>query len=40
MPARRIRVDPAAALRDVFEAIRREAGVPEAFGAESVREAE
>jgi exoribonuclease R len=31
MPARRIRVDPVSALRDGFEAIRREAGVPDAF---------
>jgi exoribonuclease R len=34
MPARRIRVVPAAALREGFEAIRREAGVPAAFPAE------
>jgi exoribonuclease R len=31
MPARRVRVDPAAALRAGFEAIRDEAGVPDAF---------
>jgi exoribonuclease R len=40
MPARWIRVDPAAALRDGFEAIRREAGVPERFGAEAHAESE
>jgi hypothetical protein len=40
MPARWIRVDPAAALREGFEAIRREAGVPERFGAEAQAEAE
>ena len=40
MPARWIRVDPAAALRDGFEAIRREAGVPERFGAAAQAEAE
>jgi exoribonuclease R len=34
MPARRIRVDPAAAMRDGFEAIRREVGVRVAFPAE------
>src|SRR4051794_41637369 len=39
MPARRIRVDPAAALRDGFEAIRREAGVPDAFPADVQAEA-
>src|SRR4051794_2214326 len=33
MPARRIRVVPAAAMRDGFEAVRREAGVPDAFPA-------
>jgi exoribonuclease R len=40
MPARWIRVDPAAALRDGFEAIRREAGVPERFDAAAQAEAE
>src|SRR5215218_618237 len=40
MPARWIRVDPAAALREGFEAIRREAGVPDRFGAEAQAEAE
>ena len=39
MPARRIRVDPAAALRDGFEAIRREAGVPDGFPADVQAEA-
>jgi exoribonuclease R len=36
---RRIRVAPAAALREGFEAIRREAGVPEAFPPDVVAEA-
>jgi exoribonuclease R len=40
MPARWIRVDPAAALRDGFDAIRREAGVPEGFGGDARGEAE
>ena len=40
MPARRIRVAPAAALREGFEAIRREAGVPQAFPADVQAEAE
>src|SRR5215212_10022911 len=37
MPSRWIRVDPAGAMRDGFEAIRDEAGVPDAFppGAEA-----
>ena len=39
MPARRVRVDPAEALRDGFERIRREAGVPESFPLEAEREA-
>jgi exoribonuclease R len=39
MPARWIRVDPAAALRNGFEAIRREAGVPQAFAADAQAEA-
>ncbi|HEX8085646.1 MAG TPA: RNB domain-containing ribonuclease [Solirubrobacteraceae bacterium] len=39
MSARWIRVDPAAAMRDGFDAIRREAGVPEAFAAEAEEEA-
>src|SRR5919107_2568955 len=39
MPARRIRVDPAAALREGFEAIRREAGVPGDFPADAEAEA-
>lgn len=39
MPARRIRVEPAAALREGFEAIRREAGVPVAFAAAAEAEA-
>ena len=40
MPARRIRVDPATAMREGFEAVRREAGVPEAFPPEVQAEAE
>jgi len=40
MPARWIRVAPAAALEDDFEAIRREAGVPDAFSADALAEAE
>ena len=39
MPSRRILVDPAAALRDGFDAVRREAGVPEAFAAAAEAEA-
>jgi exoribonuclease R len=40
MPRRRIRVVPAAALRDGFEAIRREAGVPARFAPDIEAEAE
>jgi exoribonuclease R len=40
MPARRIRVVPAAALRDDFAEIRREAGVPAAFPGDAQAEAE
>ncbi|MFL5968607.1 MAG: RNB domain-containing ribonuclease [Gaiellaceae bacterium] len=40
MPARRIRVDPASAMRDGFEAVRREAGVPAEFPAQVEAEAE
>jgi exoribonuclease R len=40
MPARRIRVVPAAAMRDGFEAIRREAGVPAGFPAAVLAEAD
>src|SRR3954449_6310681 len=40
MPARRIRVDPATAMRDGFAAIRREAGVPDVFAADVEAEAE
>jgi len=39
VPRRFIRVDPADALRDGFERIRREAAVPEAFALEAEREA-
>src|SRR4051812_20053948 len=39
MPARRIRVDPATAMRDGFAAIRREAGVPDVFAADVEAEA-
>ena len=39
MPARRIRVAPADVMREGFEAIRREGGVPEAFPAEVQAEA-
>ncbi len=39
MPARRIRIDPAAAMRDGLEAIRKEAGVPEGFSPEAEAEA-
>ncbi|HEX8207908.1 MAG TPA: RNB domain-containing ribonuclease [Solirubrobacteraceae bacterium] len=39
MPRRFIRVEPAEALRDGFDRIRREAGVPEAFSLEAEREA-
>lgn len=40
MPSRRIRVAPARALREGFEAVRREAGVPTGFPPEAVAEAE
>lgn len=40
MPARHISIDPAAALREGLDAIRREAGVVEAFSAEAERDAE
>jgi exoribonuclease R len=40
VPARRVRVDPVRALRDGFEAIRDEAGVPDAFPPEVLAEAE
>jgi exoribonuclease R len=40
MPARRIRVVPAEALRDDFAAIRREAGVPDGFAPDVEAEAE
>ena len=40
MPSRRVRVDPATALSEGFDAIRREAGAPEAFGAAAQAEAE
>ena len=40
MPSRRIRVDPATGMREGFDAVRREAGVPEAFPADVQREAE
>jgi exoribonuclease R len=40
MPARRIRVDPATAMRDGFEAVRREAGVPQEFPGDVLAEAE
>jgi exoribonuclease R len=40
MPARRISVAPADAMRDGFEAVRREAGVPEAFRADAEAEAQ
>ena len=40
MPARRIRVDPATEMREGFEAVRREAKVPEAFPPEVEAEAE
>src|SRR4029450_9513013 len=40
MPNRRIRVDPATELRDGFDAVRREAHVPETFPADVQREAE
>jgi exoribonuclease R len=39
MPTRRIRVDPVAAMRAGFEALRREAGVPEGFPADVLAEA-
>jgi exoribonuclease R len=39
MPARRISVTPAEVMREGFEAVRREAGVPEAFGADVEAEA-
>jgi exoribonuclease R len=40
VPARRIRVDPAAALQEGFQAIRREAEVPERFPADVEAEAQ
>jgi exoribonuclease R len=40
MPARRIRVSPVAAMRAGFDALRREAGVPEAFPADVLAEAD
>jgi exoribonuclease R len=40
VPARRIRVDPVAAIRAGFEAVRREAGVPEGFAPDVLAEAE
>ena len=40
MPARRVRVVPAAAMREAFEAIRDEAGVPDGFPAAVQAEAE
>src|SRR3954469_19854404 len=40
MPHRRIRVDPAAVLRDGFAAIRRETGLPPSFPADAQAEAE
>src|SRR5215208_5836254 len=40
MPARRIRVAPAAAMQEGFEAIRREAGVPAEFAPDALAEAE
>jgi exoribonuclease R len=40
VPSRYVRVDPAQALRDGFDAIRREAGVPGAFAPEVLAEAE
>ena len=40
MPSRRIRVDPATGMRAGFDAVRREARVPEAFPADAQREAE
>jgi exoribonuclease R len=40
VPARRIRVDPAAALQQGFDAIRREARVPERFPADAEAEAQ
>src|SRR5215208_1742894 len=40
MPARWIRVEPAAAMQEGFEAIRREAGVPSAFSAAAQAEAD
>src|SRR5438034_8293676 len=40
MPARRIRVAPATALREGFEAIRREVGVPDGFPPDVRAEAE
>jgi exoribonuclease R len=39
MPVRRIRVDPATAMREGFEAVRREAGVPAEFPSEVEAEA-
>src|SRR3954468_9552911 len=40
VPARRIRVSPTEAMRDGFEAVRHEAGVPEAFGADAEAQAQ
>src|SRR5436853_6812435 len=40
MARRRIRVVPAAALHEGFQAVRREAGVPETFSAQAQAEAE
>ncbi|CAA9492368.1 MAG: 3'-to-5' exoribonuclease RNase R, partial [uncultured Solirubrobacteraceae bacterium] len=40
MPVLRIRVDPATALREGFDAIRAEAGVPETFSEAAQKEAE
>src|SRR3954452_787681 len=40
MPARRIRVAPATAMQDAFEAIRREARVPDAFDPDALAQAE
>src|SRR3954451_12616837 len=40
MPARWIRVDPAAAMQEGFEAIRREAGVPAEFAHDALDDAE
>src|SRR5215207_401856 len=40
MPARRIRVAPASAMKDGFETVRREAAIPEDFPAAALAEAE